>query len=144
MAEKEWETILVQRDGRVGTITLNRPQALNALNSQMMNDVTSAATELDGDQGIGAIIITGSAKAFAAGADIKEMSDKSYAQMFLMDFFAKGARRIEQLGVQRVQCFGPVQPDQGDRVGRLDQQGFIGGHRRRSFRRGQRGGRSSA
>lgn len=83
-----YETILVDRDGRVGTITLNRPQALNALNSQVMNEVTSAAAELDADPGIGAIVITGSAKAFAAGADIKEMADLSFAEVFAADFFA--------------------------------------------------------
>ena len=77
MSEKEWETILVDRDGRVGVITLNRPQALNALTSQVMNEVTTAAAEFDSDPGIGAIIITGSATAFAAGADIKEMSVRS-------------------------------------------------------------------
>ena len=82
MAEKEWATILVERDGRVGTITLNRPQALNALNSQMMSEVTSAAAEFDADPGIGAIVITGSAKAFAAGADIKEMSQLAFADVF--------------------------------------------------------------
>jgi enoyl-CoA hydratase len=83
-----YETVLVDRDGRVGTITLNRPQALNALNSQMMNDVTSAAAEFDADRGIGAIVITGSAKAFAAGADIKEMSHLGFADVFDGDFFA--------------------------------------------------------
>lgn len=83
-----YETILVDRDGRVGTITLNRPQALNALNSQVMNEVTTAAAEFDSDPGIGAIIITGSAKAFAAGADIKEMADLSFAEVFAADFFA--------------------------------------------------------
>ncbi|HEU4363230.1 MAG TPA: enoyl-CoA hydratase [Mycobacterium sp.] len=83
-----YETILVDRDGRVGTITLNRPQALNALNSQVMHEVTSAATELDNDAGIGAIIITGNAKAFAAGADIKEMVNLSFGEVFAADFFA--------------------------------------------------------
>lgn len=83
-----YETILVDRDGRVGTITLNRPQALNALNSQVMGEVTTAAAEFDADPGIGAIIITGSAKAFAAGADIKEMADLSFAEVFAADFFA--------------------------------------------------------
>ncbi len=73
-SETSYETILVERDQRVGIITLNRPQALNALNSQVMNEVTTASTEFDRDPGIGAIIITGSAKAFAAGADIKEMA----------------------------------------------------------------------
>ena len=70
-----YETILVDRDERVGTITLNRPKALNALNSQVMGEVTTAAAEFDGDAGIGAIVITGNEKAFAAGADIKEMSE---------------------------------------------------------------------
>jgi enoyl-CoA hydratase len=84
-----YETILVERDERVGIITLNRPQALNALNSQVMNEVTSAATELDNDSGIGAIIITGAGgKAFAAGADIKEMAGLSFADAFGADFFA--------------------------------------------------------
>src|ERR1700748_3782755 len=86
---KNYETILVERDQRVGIITLNRPQALNALNSQVMNEVTSAAIELDNDPGVGAIIITGSAKAFAAGAaDIKEMASLSFADAFGADFFA--------------------------------------------------------
>lgn len=83
-----YETILVEREDRVGIITLNRPKALNALNSQVMNEVTSAATELDTDPDIGAIIITGSAKAFAAGADIKEMSQLTFAEAFGADFFA--------------------------------------------------------
>jgi enoyl-CoA hydratase len=87
-----YETILVERDERVGIITLNRPKALNALNSQVMDEVTSAATELDNDEGIGAIIITGSAKAFAAGADIKEMSGLSFADAFGADFFAPWAK----------------------------------------------------
>jgi enoyl-CoA hydratase len=86
--QKTYETILVERDGRVGTITLNRPQALNALNSQMMNEVTGAAAEFDDDAGIGAIIITGSAKAFAAGADIKEMSQLAFGDVFGSDYFA--------------------------------------------------------
>ncbi|OBI91931.1 enoyl-CoA hydratase [Mycobacterium asiaticum] len=83
-----YETILVDREDRVGIITLNRPKALNALNSQVMNEVTSAATELDNDPDVGAIIITGSAKAFAAGADIKEMAELTFAEAFGADFFA--------------------------------------------------------
>lgn len=83
-----YETILVEREDRVGIITLNRPKALNALNSQVMNEVTSAATALDTDPDIGAIIVTGSAKAFAAGADIKEMSQLTFAEAFGADFFA--------------------------------------------------------
>jgi enoyl-CoA hydratase len=88
VADTQYETILVEREERVGIITLNRPQALNALNLQVMNEVTSVATEFDNDPGIGAIIITGSAKAFAAGADIKEMAELSFADAFGADFFA--------------------------------------------------------
>jgi enoyl-CoA hydratase len=88
MSEDTSSTILVTRDERVATITLNRPKALNALNSQVMNEVTTAAAELDSDSGIGAIIITGNEKAFAAGADIKEMSALSFADVFSSDFFA--------------------------------------------------------
>jgi enoyl-CoA hydratase len=87
-----YETILVDRDERIATITLNRPKALNALNSQVMAEVTTAAAELDADPGVGAIILTGNEKAFAAGADIKEMADKSFGEMFGSDFFAGWAR----------------------------------------------------
>ncbi len=87
--EQNFETILVSRTDRVGTITLNRPQALNALNSQVMTEVTSAAADFDADPGIGAIIITGAGgKAFAAGADIKEMASLSFSEVFEADFFA--------------------------------------------------------
>ena len=85
----DYETIIVEREDRVAIITLNRPKALNALNSQVMNEVTTAAKELDSDPGVGAIIITGSAKAFAAGADIKEMAELSFADVFGSDFFAQ-------------------------------------------------------
>ncbi|MBW0015337.1 enoyl-CoA hydratase [Mycobacterium sp.] len=88
----KYETILVERDYRVGIITMNRPNALNALNTQMMNEVTSAAAELDDDPGIGAIVITGSARAFAAGADIKEMASLTFADAFGTDFFAPWGR----------------------------------------------------
>jgi enoyl-CoA hydratase len=92
VTDTTYETILVERDGRVGTITLNRPKALNALNSQVMIEVTTAAVEFDNDPGIGAIIITGSTKAFAAGADIKEMSSLAFSDMFDADFFAPWAK----------------------------------------------------
>jgi enoyl-CoA hydratase len=84
----DYETILLERRGRVGTITLNRPKALNALNSQLMREVVSVVEELDADSEIGAILITGSERAFAAGADIKEMQPKSYMDVYLDDFFA--------------------------------------------------------
>ena len=84
----EYETILVERRERVGIITLNRPQALNALNETLMHEVVTAAREFDVDTEIGAIILTGSERAFAAGADIKEMSSKSYQDAYLGNMFA--------------------------------------------------------
>ncbi|MDV7245894.1 enoyl-CoA hydratase [Rhodococcus oxybenzonivorans] len=84
----DFETILLDRKGRVGIITLNRPKALNALNSQLMGEVVAAVEELDKDAEIGAILITGSDRAFAAGADIKEMQPKSYMDVYLDDFFS--------------------------------------------------------
>lgn len=86
------ETILIERAGRVATITLNRPQALNALNPQVMVEVTAAAAEFDADPEIGAILITGSEKAFAAGADIKDMANQSFADVFGADYFAAWGR----------------------------------------------------
>ncbi|UGT65107.1 enoyl-CoA hydratase [Nocardia asteroides] len=78
--------------GVVGWITLNRPKALNALNAQVLDDILAALDELERDDEVGAIVITGSEKAFAAGADIKEMQPKSYMEMFLDDYFAKWER----------------------------------------------------
>jgi enoyl-CoA hydratase len=83
----EYETILVEQRGRVGWITLNRPQALNALNAQIAEEVTAAATSFDADEGIGAIVVTGSEKAFAAGADIKEMEGMTASDMLSTDHF---------------------------------------------------------
>ncbi|MFF0491067.1 enoyl-CoA hydratase [Nocardia sp. NPDC003482] len=83
----DFETILLERRDRVALITLNRPKALNALNSQVLVDITAALDELEGDAGIGAVVLTGSEKAFAAGADIKEMQSKSYMDMYLTDHF---------------------------------------------------------
>lgn len=74
-------SILVERRGRVGLITLNRPQALNALNNQLMNEVMEALEAFDREDAVGAMVITGSERAFAAGADIKEMSGKSAKEM---------------------------------------------------------------
>jgi enoyl-CoA hydratase len=73
-----FETILVETRDRVGLITLNRPQALNALNSALLNEVNQALDTFEADQNIGCIVITGSEKAFAAGADIKEMAELTY------------------------------------------------------------------
>jgi enoyl-CoA hydratase len=83
-----YETILTETRGRVGVITLNRPQALNALNATLMNEVLAAAKAFDADSGVGCIVVTGSAKAFAAGADIKEMAEREATEMYLNDWFA--------------------------------------------------------
>ncbi|MGU3467379.1 enoyl-CoA hydratase [Methylobacterium sp. C33D] len=89
-----YETILTETRGRVLLITLNRPKALNALNAQLTREVIRAATEADADPGIGCIVLTGSAKAFAAGADIKEMQHATYAEMYAGDRFADWDRFV--------------------------------------------------
>lgn len=76
-----YEMILTETRGRVGLITLNRPQALNALNNQLVRELMDALETFDSDDNIGAMVLTGNEKAFAAGADIKEMADKSVQQM---------------------------------------------------------------
>jgi enoyl-CoA hydratase len=91
-----YETLIVETEQGVTLIRLNRPDALNALNSQLLTDLTKALDVAEADTGVGCVVITGSERAFAAGADIKEMSDKTYAQMFLADFFTPASRRIEQ------------------------------------------------
>ncbi len=83
-----YETLKVTTEGAVGIITFDRPSQLNALNSEVMNEVVAAARAFDADPKIGAIILTGSAKAFAAGADIKEMADLSYVDAMSTSFFA--------------------------------------------------------
>ena len=83
-----YETITVETRGKVGLLTLNRPKALNALNTTVLKEVVTALQHFDNDPKIGAIVLTGSEKAFAAGADIKEMQPKSYMDAFMEDFFA--------------------------------------------------------
>ncbi len=83
-----YETILVEQRGRVGWITLHRPEALNALNSTLATEIGEAVTAFDADEGIGCIVLTGSERAFAAGADIKEMADKSSSEMAVSTPFA--------------------------------------------------------
>ena len=92
MSEGTYETILTSVEGRVATITLNRPKALNALNTTVMNELANAVEGFDRDRGIGAIVIIGSEKAFAAGADIKEMKDKEYPGIYLERFFGDWKR----------------------------------------------------
>ena len=88
----EYETILTERRGRVLLLTLNRPKALNALNAQLTREVIAAATQADADPGIGCIVVTGSPKAFAAGADIKEMQHAGYTEMYAIDLFVDWER----------------------------------------------------
>ena len=84
-----YETIIAEtRDNTVGLITLNRPDALNALNAQLISEMGQALMSFEADEAIGAIVITGSTKAFAAGADIKEMRDFSYIDAYLADFIS--------------------------------------------------------
>ena len=82
-----YETIIVETRGKVGLITLNRPKALNALNSQVLADLVAAVRGFEADADVGAMVITGSEKAFAAGADIKEMQAISYVDAYVGDFF---------------------------------------------------------
>jgi enoyl-CoA hydratase len=89
-----YETVILERKGAVGLITLNRPAALNALSNALVKDLGGALDELEADAAIGAIVITGSDKAFAAGADIKEMAGKSYMDCYLEDFITKGWEHI--------------------------------------------------
>jgi enoyl-CoA hydratase len=84
----EYETILTETRGRVGLITLHRPKALNALNATVMREVTAALADFDADDGIGCMVLTGSEKAFAAGADIKEMHDLDHLDIFLKRWFS--------------------------------------------------------
>jgi enoyl-CoA hydratase len=81
-----YQNILVETQGRVGIIRLNRPQALNALNKALIAELTQAIETFDADEKIGCMLITGNDKAFAAGADIKEMADKPFIDAYLGDF----------------------------------------------------------
>jgi len=83
-----YETLVVETHGKVALIRLNRPQALNALNSALMGELKSALDQFEADAKIGCTVITGSDKAFAAGADIKEMANKPFTDAFLGDFAA--------------------------------------------------------
>ena len=83
-----YECILTETDGAVAIITLNRPDALNAFNATLMNELTQAVKSFEADDAIGCMVLTGSEKAFAAGADIKEMASKNYIDVFKEDFIS--------------------------------------------------------
>ena len=91
----QWNTILLEKRNGVGLITLNRPQALNALNTQLISELNQALDQLEQDPQIGCMVLTGSVKAFAAGADIKEMVELSFPNIYFDDFFSL-ADRIAQ------------------------------------------------
>src|SRR5256885_15492140 len=91
------DVILVERRERVGLVTLNRPKQLNALSPELMQELGRALLELDADEGIGAIVITGNEKAFAAGADIAAMKDYSYMDAFLTDYITRDWEHIRRI-----------------------------------------------
>jgi enoyl-CoA hydratase len=91
------ELISVEKRGRVGLITLNRPKQLNALNPQLMQELGAALQAFDADQGIGAMVITGSDKAFAAGADIGVMKDFRYMDAFMSDYITRDWEHIRRI-----------------------------------------------
>ncbi len=92
-----YETILVETRGRVGLVTLNRPKALNALNERLMEELGEALLKFDADDAIGAIVVTGSEKAFAAGADIGAMGKWSYMDVFKSDFITRNWETIRRV-----------------------------------------------
>src|SRR5579864_238210 len=96
MNEQTYANIVVERRGPVGIVRLNRPQALNALNAALIAEVGRAFDDFEGDEAIAAIVLTGNEKAFAAGADIKEMAEKTYMQAYREDFITSGWERVAQ------------------------------------------------
>lgn len=92
---EDYSTILVETHQRVGLIRLNRPEALNALNATILKELNTALQSFDGDEGIGAMVITGDERAFAAGADIKEMADSSAVEMLQRDNISAFDRIME-------------------------------------------------
>ena len=88
--------LILERDGAVALVRLNRPEALNALSDALMNELAAVIEALEADDGVGCIVITGSEKAFAAGADIKEMAGKTYAEAYAQDFITRNWERTAQ------------------------------------------------
>ena len=93
----EYQNILTKIEGKVGVVTLNRPKALNALNSELLSELIAVLEEWDRGTDVRCIVITGSERAFAAGADIKEMSGQSYMDMYKANFFAAANDRISAI-----------------------------------------------
>lgn len=93
---KEYRNILVKTEGGVVTVTLNRPNALNALNSELMDELSDAVDGYEADTRLRCMIITGSEKAFAAGADIKEMAGKSFSEAYREDFVTRNWERVSR------------------------------------------------
>src|SRR5882762_8517101 len=91
------ENILVETRGRVGLVTLNRPKALNALNDSLMNELGEALATFDADEAIGAMVITGSDKAFAAGADIGAMKDRSFRDVYMGQYITRNWERMRSI-----------------------------------------------
>src|SRR5271155_2739972 len=91
-----YQNILVERRGAVGIVTLNRPAALNALNAALIGELAAALDNLENDTAIGTIVLTGNEKAFAAGADVKEMVSKSYPGIYCEDFITRGWERVAE------------------------------------------------
>ena len=89
-----YETLLLEPHDRVAVIRLNRPQALNALNGQLMDELTAALDAAEADDAVRCIVITGSDRAFAAGADIKEMASKGYVDVYREDFITRNWERV--------------------------------------------------
>jgi enoyl-CoA hydratase len=89
-----YETLIVEIEEHVGLIRLNRPDALNALNTQILEELGEVLTEMDASNRVRAIVVTGSEKAFAAGADVKEMTTKGFVEMFLEDYFTGPSETI--------------------------------------------------
>jgi enoyl-CoA hydratase len=96
MSDQHDKTVLVERRGAVGIVRLNRPSALNALNAKLIEELGQAFDDLEFDPAIGAIVLTGNERAFAAGADIKEMQAKTYVEAYTEDFITRGWERVGQ------------------------------------------------
>jgi enoyl-CoA hydratase len=90
-----YETLIVEVEDHIGSIRLNRPEALNALNSKLLAELADALADMDASPKVHVVILSGSEKAFAAGADIKEMADKSFVDMFVGDVFVASSEAVQ-------------------------------------------------